>query len=83
MITIFNRREVSVTFDVHKLAKMREILSNHKIDYKIKTFSRETKGFSLPSRTRVGNFGINVDYGREFVLYVRKEDYKKAKALVE
>lgn len=82
MITIFNRREVSVTFDVHKLAKVREILTSNDIDYKIKIFSREAKSFALPNRIRMGNFGINVDYGREYVVYVRKDDLSKARALL-
>ena len=71
-----------MTFDVNKLAKIREVLTTHGIDYKVKVFNRGEKGFSLPNRTRVGSFGINVDYGCEFAVYVKKEDFEAAQALI-
>ena len=75
MITIFNRREVSLTFDVNKLARIRETLSSHDIDYKIKIFNRGGNNFANSSRARIGNFGIHVEYGQEYAVYVKKEDY--------
>lgn len=81
MITIFNRREVCLTFDVHKLAKVREILSVHGIDYKVKSINHRN-GFGNDSRVRMGNFGINVEYGREYVVYVKKDDFEEARELL-
>jgi len=83
MITRFNRREVTVTFDVTRLAKIREVLTVNGIDYKIKIFNRGGSGFGVGGRSRMGNFGIQVEYGREFAVYVKKEDFENAKALIE
>lgn len=82
MITIFNRREVCLTFDVHKLARIRETLSSNGIDYKIKSFNRGYNHFGGSSRVRMGNFGINVEYGREYVVFVKKDDYEEAMGLL-
>lgn len=82
MITIFNRREVCLTFDVHKLAKIREILSSNGIDYKIKSINREGNHFGDSSRARGGNLGINVEYGQEYAVFVRKEDYEDTMGLL-
>ena len=82
MITIFNRREVCLTFDVHKLAKTRETLSSHGIDYKIKSFTCGGNHFGRNSRARIGNFGINVEYGPEYAVFVKKEDYEEAMGLL-
>ena len=82
MITVFNRREVSVTFDASKLARVREVLTENGIDYKIKCVRRETPVFGTGSRTRSGSFGINVNYGSEFYVYVKKEDFSRAKGLI-
>lgn len=82
MITIFNRREVCLTFDVHKLARIRETLSSHGIDYKIKSFNRAGNNFGGSSRVRVGNFGINVEYGQEYAVFVKKDDFEEARALL-
>ena len=81
MITIFNRREVCLTFDVHKLAKVREILSANRIDYKIKRFNRGG-GFGNSSGRRMGNFGINVEYGTEYAVFVKKADFEEAMELL-
>jgi len=82
MITIFNRREVCLTFDVHKLARIREILSSHGIDYKIKSFNRGGNSFGVNSRVRLGNFGIHVEYGPEYAVFVKKEDYEEVMGLL-
>lgn len=82
MITIFNRREVSLTFDVNRLAKIRETLSSHGIDYKIKSFNRGGNNFGNSSRARMGNFGINVEYGQEYAVFVKKDDFEEARALL-
>ena len=82
MITIFNRREICVTFDVHKLAVVRETLSTHGIDYKIKSFNRGGNSFGSSSRARVGNFGIHVEYGQEYAVFVKKDDYEEAVGLL-
>ena len=82
MITIFNRREVCQTFDVNRLASVRQLLAANGIDYKIKSFNRDKQMFGDSARSRMGNVGINVAYGLEYVVYVKKNDYEEAKALI-
>lgn len=82
MITIFNRREICLTFDVNKLARVREVLSVNGIDYKIKSFNRGGNNFGDSSRARLGNLGINVEYGQEYAVFVKKEDYEEAQKLL-
>lgn len=82
MITIFNRREVCVTFDVHKLARIREVFAQNAIDYKIKCFSRDSQNFGGGSRGRRGSLGIHVEYGQEYVIYVKKGDFDRAQSLL-
>ena len=36
MITIFNRKEVCITYDMKRQAEVREILQRENIDYRIK-----------------------------------------------
>ena len=82
MITIFNRREVCLTFDVHKLAKVREVLSVNGIEYKIKSYNPGGPVLGNASRGRMGNFGIQVEYGQEYAVYVRKDDFEEARKLL-
>ena len=36
MITIFNRKELLITYDMNKQSEVRTILQNHKIEYNVK-----------------------------------------------
>lgn len=84
MITIFNRRELSCTFDMKKQAEIRSILSNNSIDYYVKTVNRKSPSpLSSGSRARTGTLGekMNVEY--EYMIYVKKADYENARHLIQ
>ena len=81
MVTIFNRRDVSMTFDVNKLAMIREVLAINGIEYKIKSINHN-HGFQSRPRVRKWDFGIHIEYGREYIVYVKKKDYREAKELL-
>ena len=56
MLTIFNRRELLNTFSMEEQNRVRDILSQHRIDYRIKTVN-PTAGFAAAGggRARTGS----------------------------
>lgn len=83
MITIFNRKEVLITYDMQKQADVRKILRNHKIAYDVKV-----KNLLSPSpahagvRGYTGPLGIDVTKSYEYKIYVKKADYERAVKLI-
>ncbi|AMJ42061.1 hypothetical protein [Anaerotignum propionicum] len=71
MITIFNRKELFITYSLEKQAEIRNLLSAHKIEYTISTM-----GNTWQANSR--GFDINTLAQIEYKIYVKKEDYEKA-----
>ena len=83
MLTIFNRRELLITFDMQKQAVIRSLLAQNKIDYTVKTVNRKSPSpFSSGSRARSGTFGENLQFEYEYIIYVHKSNYDIAKAII-
>ena len=79
MITIFNRKELFLTYDMKKQSEIRTILQNHKIDYHVNVknvYSRSPLGGAPRGRTETPGVDLNKSY--EYKIYVRKEDYERA-----
>lgn len=84
MITIFNRRELCVTFDTAEQARLRNLLADNKIDYSVKTINRMSpSAMSTGERGRVGTYGQDAGAMYEYKIYVHREDYARAKYLIE
>lgn len=84
MITLLNRKELIITFDVNRLAEIRNILMKHDIDYHIKTVNRAgVLPVDAGIRGRMGRVGERQDLMCEYVVYVQKNDYEKAMHLCE
>lgn len=80
MISIFNRKELRITYSMKEQSDIRYALANSKIEYQIKTINRMSASvFSSGSRARSGSFGQNKDLDIEYIFYVRKVDYDNAK----
>lgn len=83
MITALNRKELVITFDMAEQARVREILAANKIDYKVKTVNRMSPSpMAAGSRSYTGTLGQNKDTMYEYIIYVHKNDYEKAKGLI-
>ncbi len=82
MITIFNRKELTITMSMEVQANIRNILSANHINYSIKTKNLQASPWYANSRSRTGSFGINSDYTYEYKIYVHKDDYEKAIKLI-
>lgn len=80
MITIFNRKEVCITYDMKRQAEVREILQRENIDYRIKVINRKTQisPFSMAgTRAYIGSHGNRMmEY--EYHIFVHKDDYERA-----
>lgn len=84
MITVFNRKELLVTYDMKRQSEIRTILGNYKIDYdvKVKNFlssSPMRAGF----RTYTGTLGVDLTKSYEYKIYVKRTDYERAVFLMK
>lgn len=83
MITLFNRKELICTFDMKKQAKVSGILDEHHIDYRIKTSNRKSPcPVASGSRSRTGTYGKKTEFEYEYRIFVKKEEFEKAKSLI-
>ncbi|MBQ8934930.1 MAG: hypothetical protein IJ049_00790 [Oscillospiraceae bacterium] len=84
MITIFNRRELSVTYDMGRQAEIRRTLAESGIDYQVKVVNHSTVSLGGEmTRARTGSFGENPDFSYEYIIYVKKQDLERAKYLIQ
>ena len=84
MINLFNRAELKATFDMAEQARIRALLASNGIEYTVKTADRKSAGsFSPASRGRSGSFGENQQFMLEYIIYVKKADLQRAKAIIE
>lgn len=79
MITIFNRKELTIVNTMEQQAKIRDLLASHSVRYYIKVINRFTQG---SSRGHTGSFGINMDAAYEYTFYVHKDDFATAQAIL-
>ena len=79
MITIFNRKEVCITYDINRQAEIRNILQGADIDYVIRTKNRtETMLVRGGTRAYTGSGGSRQMMDYEYHIYVHKDDYERA-----
>jgi len=81
VITLFNRRELIITRSMEKQAQVRNMLADENVDYIVRTSGAHGRG--VPGRRAyTGSFGQNAEFDREYRIFVKKEDYDKAKYLI-
>lgn len=79
MITIFNRKEVCVTYDMAEQARVRNILADNKIDYKVSAKNRMSPSpIATGARARAGMVGQKTENMYEYKIYVHKSDFEHA-----
>ncbi|MBQ9767157.1 MAG: hypothetical protein IJW37_03545 [Lachnospiraceae bacterium] len=78
MITVFNRKELVVTFDMKEQALIRDVLAKNGVDYRIKTVNRVSPS-AVPTggRGRVGTVGQSQDTTLEYIIYVKKASLRR------
>lgn len=83
MITVFNRKELFLTYDMQRQSEIRTLLQGHNIEYRVKVKNLLSPSpFSGSSRARTGTFGVDLTKTYEYKIYVKKSDYERAKYLM-
>ena len=83
MITVFNRKELLITYDSKVQSEVRTILRDHKIKYNVKVKNLLSPSiFSRSGRTYLGSRGVDLTKSYEYKIYVKKSDYEAAIALL-
>lgn len=83
MITIFNRKELLITYDSKEQSEVRTILQDYKIKYDVKVKNLLSPSiFSTSGRTYVGSRDTDLTKSYEYKIYVKKSDYEEAIALL-
>lgn len=84
MITIFNRKELIITYDLVKQAELRNLLAGNNIKYLIKSRNQKRPSpFWTGSIGRTGTFGENLSLEYEYKIYVHKDDYNEAILIIK
>ena len=83
MLTVFNRRELLTTCSMEEQSRVRDILAQNGIDYRIKTVNPTARAaFGASGRSRTGSFGVNLDCAYQYYIYVHKKDFARAQSLL-
>lgn len=82
MITIFNRRELTITMDMNRLSEIRRILESNNIDFTIITTNLQSSSLMGSSRGRTGSLGANLKQSYEYKIYTHKNDHDRAYHLI-
>lgn len=83
MIAFWNRREVYVGNSLQRFDEVRFKLSANGIKYAYKIVDHTSPSyFGTSNRARTGTFGINMALSKTYYIYVHKNDYDKAQALL-
>ena len=78
MIHLFNRKELLTTASMEQQAKVRDILAANGIEHRVQAKSN-TGGVS---RSRTVLPGTRMEMMYQYYIYVKKDDYEKAKYLI-
>ncbi|WP_313132164.1 hypothetical protein [Anaerocolumna sp.] len=78
MITIFNRKELAITYSMEKQVSIREILKSEKIEYRLRV-----KGQDSRMRGNIAIIGQDMNHAYEYIFYVHKKDYEYAKLCIK
>ena len=81
MLTIFNRRELYMTYNMNDRIRICDILRANGIDYRLKTTN--TTASAMGGRRGGNTLGVNMDYTYEYKIYVHKNDYDRALHLIQ
>ncbi len=83
MLTIFNRKELISTLSMKHQSEIRKELQVNGIKYKCKVINRNSASPFSSSRVRTGSLGQNMDIAYEYTFFVHKQDYERAKNLIQ
>lgn len=84
MIALFNRKELFITNDTQMKSTICALLNDMGIDYDVKVKDiANPSPMMAGSRSRTGSFGVNSACSYEYKIFVKKEEFDKALAIVK
>lgn len=79
MIAFWNQEKLLITTDIEQQARVRGILSDNQIPYKIKLVSNRMSGQWSSENQWGADFGARRGkLETQYIIYVHKDDYEKA-----
>ena len=79
----FNKEDVYIGYSIKELSKVRNILEKEGIKYSQKVVNHSGQWSRLGTRrSRSGSYGMNIDYEKQYTVYVHRKDFEKAKHLI-
>ncbi|KPI55861.1 hypothetical protein KW94_02465 [Clostridioides difficile] len=79
---ILNRIELFRGYSLDRFNEICSILSVNKIKYKYKVRNNTYSKGSFSNKMILGNLGQKEDFSYEYSIYVHKDDYEQADALI-
>lgn len=77
------RAELLITFSAEEQARVRSLLAQNHVDYRLKVVDRSAPSpLSTGRRGRTGSFGESPALACEYIFTVRKEDLSLAQAVL-
>ena len=81
MITVFNRRELLVSYDLRQVSDLRELLRANRIECVVKVTGPRSPASMGAGRNRMYSFGHDRNSDR-YTVYVHKTDWEYAMYLL-
>ena len=83
MVNLFNKMELFSTYSIKEQANITQLLETNGIDYKINVINRKSPSpLGRGTRAETGTFGENIDNMYQYVIYVSKKDFERAKGVI-
>ena len=79
---LFNKEDVYIGYSTEELAKVIDILEKEGIKYSHKVLNRSGQWSGRGTRRGMsGSYGMNMDYEKQYTVYVHRKDFDNAKYL--
>ncbi|NMA66899.1 MAG: hypothetical protein GX957_11815 [Clostridiaceae bacterium] len=74
---------IHIGYSIEELSKVRKSLENEGIKYSYKVVNRSGQWSGRGTRRgEFGSYGTNMDYEKQYTVYVHRKDFEKAKHIV-
>ena len=84
MITLFNRKEILITYDMKQQSDVRTILRAHGIEYEVKVKNLLSPSpFHTSGRTYLASHGADLTKSYEYKIFVKRSDYEMAAVILK
>lgn len=81
---ILNTESIYIGYSSDVIEKIKNLLIQENIDFKIKVINHSTQwGTRGSKRGFLGNLNENIDYQNQYNVIVKRDDYIKAKTLIQ